>query len=84
MTLLQFHGLNQSRIHNNSCSEYPLVTDWGRCMYVPANFVRSDTITTIKPLSFTQCANCKVIGIMPGSGGSAVFIVDYPTYSDSK
>lgn len=84
MTLLQFHGLNQSRIHNNSCSEYPLVTDWGRCMYVPVNFVRSDTITTIKPLSFAQCANCEVIGIMPGGYGSAIFIIDYPMSGDSK
>ena len=78
MTLLQFHGLNQSRTHNNNCSEYPLVTDWGRCMYVPVTFVRSDTITTITPLSFAQCTNCEVIGIMPCGYGSAIFILDYP------
>ena len=84
MTLLQFHGSNQSRLHNNSCSEYPLVTDWGRCRYVPAKFTRSDTTTVIEPLTFAQCANCEVIGIMPAGYGAAVFIVDYPMNGDSK
>lgn len=84
MTLLQFYFLNQMRLGNNSCSEYPLIVNWDRCKYVQAVFTRSDTVTIIEPLSFSQCAYRGIAGIMPCGDGSAVFIMDIPACSDNK